>query len=139
MLDKLPKQTPSQILEKYRLNFPKIQEESANEMATYRERINVFSSFLSKCQTANVQNRDSMMNSVKEHAKQANQYKDLYKLMMDYEESAIEYFSENRMEERVLTHPKAGDLKEKVSNTISSFKNPFLEAALWIKGEMLDI
>lgn len=108
-------------------------------MAGYRERINIFSSFLSKCQVTNIQNRDSMINSVKEHQKHAAQYKDLYNLMMAYEDSAIEYFSENRMEERVLTHPKAGDLKEKVANTVQAFKNPFLEAALWIKGEMLDI
>jgi hypothetical protein len=37
---------------------------------------------------------------------------------MTYEDSAVEYFSENRMEERILTHPKAGDLKEKVATTV---------------------
>jgi hypothetical protein len=41
-MERLPKQSPSQILDKYRLNFPKIQEESPNEMASYRERINIF-------------------------------------------------------------------------------------------------
>jgi hypothetical protein len=44
---------------------------------------------------------------------------------MTYEDSAVEYFSENRMEERVLTHPKAGDLKEEVGKKVSAFKNPF--------------
>jgi hypothetical protein len=39
-------------------------------------------------------------------------------MLMAYEDSAVEYFSENRMEERVLTHPKAGDLKERVGGTI---------------------
>lgn len=60
-------------------------------------------------------------------------------IMMAYEDSALEYFSENRMEERILTHPKAGDLKERVQNALSSYKNPFAETAIWIKGEMLDI
>jgi hypothetical protein len=44
---------------------------------------------------------------------------------MTYEDSAVEYFSENRMEERILTHPKAGDLKEKVATTVLAYKNPF--------------
>jgi len=94
-------------------------------MARYRERINIFSTFLSKCQMANSQNRDAMMNSVKEHQAHTNHYKDLYNLMMAYEDSAVEYFSENRMEERILTHPKAGDLKEKIASTVQAYKNPF--------------
>ena len=49
VLEKMPKQTPSQILEKYRLNFPKILEESASDMARYREKINIFNNFLMKC------------------------------------------------------------------------------------------
>lgn len=43
------------------------------------------------------------------------------------------------MDARIITHPKAGDIKEEVLNTTNSFKNPFFEAALWIRGEMLDI
>jgi hypothetical protein len=43
------------------------------------------------------------------------------------------------MEERILTHPKAGDLKEKVQTAMANYKNPFAETAIWIKGEMLDI
>jgi len=51
----------------------------------------------------------------------------------------LEYFSENDMNSRVLTHPKAGDLNENLTTMVGSFRNPFLEAAVWIKGEMLDI
>lgn len=43
------------------------------------------------------------------------------------------------MEKRVLTHPKAGDFKDTVAEATRKYKNPFLEAALWIRGEMLDI
>lgn len=108
-------------------------------MATYREKINIFSNFLSKCQQANVQNRDAMINSVSAHKKNADDYKALYTVMMQYETSALEYFSENDMNARVLTHPKAGSLEEDLTNFSTAFKNPFLEAAVWIKGEMLDI
>jgi len=38
-----------------------------------------------------------------------------------------------------LTHPKAGELTENIATMTGSYKNPFLEAAVWIKGEMLDI
>jgi len=76
---------------------------------------------------------------VAEHKKNHESYYALYSVLMQYETSAIEYFSENQMEARVLTHPKAGDLNENVAAMVQSYKNPFLEAALWIKGEMLDI
>jgi len=79
------------------------------------------------------------MSSVKEHKKASEHYNDLYSVLMQYEHSAVEYFSDNTMESRVLTHPKAGDLKESVTTSVAQWKNPFLEAALWIKGEMLDI
>jgi sorting nexin-1/2 len=138
-LDKLPKQGPGKILDKYRAAFPNIQEEAATEMAGYREKINVFSNFLSKCQASNQTNRDSMMNSVKHHKANAEDYKALYTLMMQYEQQALEYFSENEMNSRVLTHPKAGEFGETLQPVVQNFKNPFLEAAIWIKGEMLDI
>lgn len=108
-------------------------------MAAYRDKINVFSGFLAKCQNSNIQNRDAMMSSVKEHKINADHYKQLYTVMMSYEASAVEYFSDNEMEARNLTHPRAGDLNETVATMIQEFKNPFLEAAIWIKGEMLDI
>lgn len=73
------------------------------------------------------------------HAQATNNTKEIVTIMMAYEDSAIEYFSENRMEERILTHPKAGDLKEKVVAAMAQYKNPFAETAVWIKGEMLDI
>lgn len=94
-------------------------------MASYRERITVFNAFLSKCQQANNQNRDAMMNSVKFHTKQNKEYNDLYALLSDYEHKAVEYFSENTMEMRVLTHPKAGDIKDTVAETTRKYKNPF--------------
>lgn len=116
VLEKMPKQSPSQILEKYRLCFPKIEEEQPSEMARYRERINIFSGFLNKCQKSNQVNREMMVNSVKEHQKHAQNYLELYTMFMQYEDSAVEYYSENQMEARNLTHPKAGELKETIAS-----------------------
>lgn len=63
-------------------------------------------------------NRDSMMNSVKHHKQNSEDYKALYTLLMTYEQSAIEYFSENEMNSRVLTHPKAGEFGETVTPVV---------------------
>ena len=125
VLEKMPRQSPSQILDKYRLCFPKIMEEQPSDMARYRERINIFSGFLSKCQKSNMANRDSMMFSVREHEKNAGHYRELYSLFMAYEDSAVEFFSDNQMEARNLTHPKAGEFKESISQKMAEFKNPF--------------
>jgi hypothetical protein len=45
-----------------------------------------------------------MMNSVKEHKADAAQYDALYTMLQQYEESALEYFSKNNSNERVITH-----------------------------------
>jgi hypothetical protein len=51
-------------------------------MAAYRERINIFQNFLTKCQMSNTAIRDSMINSVAAHKASAKHYEDLYALMM---------------------------------------------------------
>lgn len=80
-----------------------------------------------------------MINSVKHHAQHNQDYKQLYSLFMQYESSALEFFSENDINARILTHPKAGELTDEIGTMVNNFKNPFTEAAVWIKGEMLDI
>ena len=38
-----------------------------------------------------------------------------------------------------MTHPTASELSNTVDETIKNWKNPFREAWLWIKGELLDV
>lgn len=47
-LQKLPKQSALAILEKYRLNFKIDEDQDQSEMSRYRERINIFSTFIRK-------------------------------------------------------------------------------------------
>ena len=47
-LERLPKESPSAILNKYRDNFKIDEQQDNSELAKYRERINVFNSFLCK-------------------------------------------------------------------------------------------
>jgi hypothetical protein len=51
----------------------------------------------------------------------------------------VDFFCDGNRDGRVLTHEAAGDMQKKLKETITCYKSPFSEAALWIKGEMLDI
>jgi hypothetical protein len=48
VLYSLPKQTPMQVLEKYRLNFKIDEEQDAAELTTYKNRIMIFQQYLKK-------------------------------------------------------------------------------------------
>lgn len=43
------------------------------------------------------------------------------------------------MTKRIITNPLVGDMKEKMDNTHRGWKNPYKDAYLWIKGELLDL
>jgi predicted XRE-type DNA-binding protein len=103
--------------------FPKIAEfaaqESPQEMAKFRDRISEFSIFLTKCQQSNMTNREAMMNSVKNHALQNQHNQDFLSLLTQYEQSAIDYFSQSDLSKRTLT--KSDETKP----APFTFKNPF--------------
>ena len=40
---------------------------------------------------------------------------------------------------RVISHPVAADLNDKISENIGKWRNPFKEAWMMLRGEMLDI
>lgn len=58
---------------------------------------------------------------------------------MKFEDVAIDYFADGDINQRTLTHPGATEVAEKINETIASYKNPFQECDIWIKGELLDI
>jgi hypothetical protein len=51
----------------------------------------------------------------------------------------VEYYSDSDLTKRILTHPSAGDMKERVDNTHKGWKNSYKEMYIWLKGELLDI
>ena len=59
--------------------------------------------------------------------------------IMRYEDQNVEYYSDSDLTKRILTHPSAGDLKERIDNTTRSWKNPYKDMYIWLKGELLDI
>lgn len=109
-------------------------------MAQLRNQIASFSASLGKCQAANALSRDSLLSSVKDHSKAAKHQQEFYALMTQFEGAAIAYFSDHDPAQLMLTHPnKAGDLNERLQQSTAGARSPFREAAVWIRGEMLDI
>ena len=135
----LPKQTPMQVLEKYRLNFKIDEDQDANAMNTYKDRIMVFQQYLKKAiNIMEMQKKQmKMMSGVRDKADQ-NQT-ELLGQLMQFEDVGIAYYSEQDYNKRVLTHPNSQDLQEKIETTAKKWKNPYTEAYLWLKGEFLDV
>lgn len=59
--------------------------------------------------------------------------------MIKFEEMSLDFYADGNSEKRVLTHPSAGDMKQKVGDSLAQYKNPYEEAYTWVRGEMLDI
>lgn len=138
-LENMAKQRPTQILEKFRECF-KIDENLDNsDLARFREKINSFNQFLVKAVVAMQKDRLMLTNAAAQYQKSFDHYANVYKQFMQYEESAVEFFSDNNQSKKVLTHEAAGDFAGKLRDTVACYKSPFAEGALWIKGEMLDI
>lgn len=77
-------------------------------------------------------------NAAQQYAKQFEHYGTVYKQFMNYEDTAVEFFSDNQQDKRILTQ-NPEEFSAKLRDTLACYKSPFAEAALWIKGEMLDI
>lgn len=58
---------------------------------------------------------------------------------MAFEDKSLDYFSDGNQNQRILTNSSVGDLRTKIMDTNSLYKSGFVESAIWIKGEMLDI
>ena len=58
---------------------------------------------------------------------------------MKYEEIAVDYFSDCDVNQRTLTKPEAGDVKQNVIDTFGNIKNPYRESLVWLMGEQLDM
>jgi hypothetical protein len=77
---------------------------------------------------------------VKDHSKATKQQQEFYALMTQFEGAALAFFSDRDSAQLMLTHPhKTGDLNERLQQSAAESRNPFREAAVWIRGEMLDI
>ena len=66
-------------------------------------------------------------------------YKNIVSQLSKYEDNNLEYYTDSDLTKRVLTHPQIGDLKEKMDATYEGWKNPYRDAYIWLKGELIEI
>ncbi len=60
--------------------------------------------------------------------------------LFKYEDTNVEFYSEENPNQRILTHPDIyDDLKAKAETTFKALRNPHREAYLVLKGELLDL
>lgn len=139
MLASLLKQTPMQVLEKYRLNFNIEEDQEGAILTTYKENIMTFQNFAKKViPTMEIQKKQMKIMMDTKTNIDLN-YKTIINGLLKYEDNNVEYYSETDPSKRTLTHPSAGDVKERFEETYNKWKNPYKDAYLWIKGELLDV
>lgn len=79
VLKSLPKQTPLNILEKYRITF-KISEDCDNsELTRYREKVNIFNAFVTKAVVSMARDVTSISNARSSVQQSYNHYGNIYK------------------------------------------------------------
>lgn len=67
-------------------------------------------------------------------------YVQIMNSLFKYEDNNIEYYSESDISKRILSDPNQTiDVKEKVDQTFRALRNPYREAYLILKGELLDL
>lgn len=94
-MERIKKQRPTEVLDKYRLWF-KIEENSdATTVAQYREKIGQFNAFLVKGVVSMQKDRLMLNNAAQQYQKSFEHYSSVYKQFMNYEETAVEFFSDN--------------------------------------------
>lgn len=59
--------------------------------------------------------------------------------MLAFEDMAIDTFSDGDRTKRVLSHPVAQELPSQINENIDKWRNPFKDAYMMLRGEMLDV
>ena len=66
-------------------------------------------------------------------------YKKIYANLMEFEDMSVDCYSDGDRTKRVLSHPIASDLDTKINDSIDKWRNPFKEAWMTLRGEVLDL
>ena len=64
---------------------------------------------------------------------------EMLNLFTKFEDLAVNYYSNDDPEKKILTHQKASDLPDNISATSDKAKNSYIDSYMWFKGEYLDV
>lgn len=108
-------------------------------MMNYKEKIGTFQNFLNRTyQSLEKQVEAFRKYSVNFDASHAH-YKKIYINLMAFEDMCIDFYSDGDRTKRILSHPIAQELPTKITENIEKWRNPFKEAWLGLRRELLDI
>lgn len=66
-------------------------------------------------------------------------YTKIYLNLMAFEDMSIDAYSDGDRTKRVLSHPAASDLPVQLTDNMEKWRNPFKDAWMSFRGELLDI
>lgn len=138
-LEELPKQSPTEILEKYRLNFSIDEDQATSEIARYKEKINIFTVYLRKAIVSLEKQSEAFHKYSNAQNDSMKHYQRIYYNFLKFEDDAIEYLSENDRSKRLLTNPANPDVPGDIVANINLWKRSFKDVWVWLKGECLEV
>lgn len=140
ILQSMLKQSPIQIIEKYRQNFNINEEQDVGDLAQYKENIINFQGFLRKAVPVMEIQKKQLKKMVAVRDEQNQAYITTVQGLIKYEDNNTEYVSESDVTKRILTNPATGsEFNEKFTTQWKTMRNPYKETYYWLKGELLDL
>jgi len=138
-LNAMAKEKPKEIIEKYRKYFKGVEEKaSTEEIMKYVETIENFQKFCVK-EIKEITTMKDTINKMKETCDQEIKgHSESLVELLKFEEIANNYYSDQNDDAKVLSDPKH-ELQSKLLLNKDLIKNPFRDAFLWIKGELMDL
>ena len=118
ILGSMIRQTPVQILEKFKLHF-NINNSSmdASDLSQYKENIISFSLYLKKVIPVMENFKKQLKGMIENRESQNKSYQDIINAVSRYEDNNVDYYSENDVTKRLLTNPVTGsEFTEKYNN-----------------------
>lgn len=83
-------------------------------MNTYNERIMLFQNYLKKAIGIMEMQKKHLKQMMNSRAKHDVNQTTLMQALMKYEDIGLAYYSDQDLEKRILTHPQADDLNERI-------------------------
>lgn len=112
----------------------------ASDLSQYKENILSFGEYLKKVIPVMQRFKEQLKGMISNRDSQDRCYQDIVTALSKYEDSNVDYYSENDVTKRILTNPiTGGEFTDRYNSQIKSLKNPFKEAYYWFKGELLDL
>ena len=140
ILTSMLKQSPTQILDKYRLHFQINENQDASDLARYKDNILTFQTYLKKAIPIMEIQKRQLKKMIGDRQAMNESYITLVQQFAKYEDNNIEYFAESDVTKKVYSNPTSGnDIVDKITQQWKYQRNPYKDAYYWLKGELLDL